>query len=151
MKGETRVMTGKLKKLRIYGIVYLVLGVLDGLNELIGLSGGRYSILTLLESGHLSQQFATFFDIAVLGLAVAVVLGYLCMGVKGYTYGIGEGFGMVHIGVAKIMPALLIVRLIVTGIAIYAGQIDIVPFFTCVAGLVIVFDYNKCARIALES
>lgn len=144
-------MTRKLKKLKVYGAVYFLLGVLDALNELIGFANGRYSALVLLESGRFSESVATFLDAVILVLAAAVVLGYLCMGMKGYTYGIGEGYGMVHIGVSKIMPAVLIARLIITGIAIYAGQIDVIPIFTCAIGLGMIFDYKKCARIALES
>lgn len=144
-------MAKKLKKLKLYGAVYFIFGVINAINVLWGIVGGRYSALLLAQSGGISEKNALLFEMLVFVLDVAVILSCLCLGVKGYLYGIGEGYGMVHIPVSKYLVSIFIIRIIVNIVGYFVGQPDYISVATAVAGLCIVFDYNKCARIALES
>lgn len=151
MKGEIREMAKKLKKLKLYGLMYLAFGVINAISTLWGLVKGRYSALMLVESESITEGNALFFEVFAFAVATAVILGYLCIGVKGYIYGIGEGYGMIHISVSKYLLYALVLDILVNIWGCFIGQVDFISVVTSIIGLYYFFDYKKCARVALES
>ena len=144
-------MAKKLKKLKLYGIMYFIFGVINAVSMLWGIVDGRYSALLLVEGGGISERNAILFEMLAFALAVFVVIGYLCIGMKGYAYGIGVGYGMIHIRISKYLRYALIALIIVNIRGFFAGQADYVSVATAIAGFCYIRDYNKCARVALES
>ena len=140
-----------MKKLKLYGLMYLAFGAINAISTLWGLVKGRYSALALVESGRITEENALFFEVFVFSVAAAVILGYLCIGAKGYTYGIGEGYGMIHISVSKYLPYALVLDILVNIWGCFIGQVDYISVVTSAIGLYFLFDYKKCARVALES
>ncbi len=149
MKGEIRKMAKKLKKLKLYSMMYFIFGVLNAISVLWSVINRRYSALLLVEGGGISEGNAVRFEMLSFVLAVVVVLGYLCLGAKGYAYGIGRGHGMIHISVSRYMRYALILQIVANIYGFTIGQVDYVAVVTAIAGLFCVRDYNKCSRIAL--
>ena len=77
-------MAKKLKKLKLYGLMYLAFGVINAISTLWGLVKGRYSALMVVESGSITEGNALFFEVFAFAVATAVILGYLYIGVKDY-------------------------------------------------------------------
>ncbi|MBE7011261.1 MAG: hypothetical protein E7415_01145 [Ruminococcaceae bacterium] len=144
-------MAGKLKKLRIYGILYFIFGFVDALNLLIRVWIGEYSVAQIVKSEFFNETVGTLVMVLEFFFTAIVVAAYLCLALKGYSYGIGEGYGYTHVKVAKIMPALLAIRLGITVLMIFGKQVDYISIVTDIVGLSTIFSYSRCARIALES
>lgn len=151
MKGEIPVMTGKLKKLKVYGIMYFIFGVAGAINLLVGALAGKYNAMGLVDSGLMGETLATMFMGVEFLVSVVVILAFFCMGLKGYVYGIGEGFGYIHVSVSRYLPVFLVLQIAMSVFMVFSGRIDYVPLISSVIGLVFVFSYNRCARVALES
>ena len=151
MKGETRVMTGKLKKLKILGIIYFICGVAGGINLFARIMMGSYNAISLVESDIMNEKFASLFLGADLLVSSLVALAHIYIGIKGYEYGIGIGYGYFHVGISRLLPIAMLLQLAGCVVMIFADKIDYVSIVTSVIGLIIIYNYNKCARIALES
>lgn len=150
MKGEARVMAGRLKRLKIYGIMYFIFACANALNMLIGVLIGTYSAMNFVNSGIMGESLATLTMMIYFVITVLVIGADLCLALKGYIYGIGEGFGYAHVSVSRLLPIALFIQLGLSVLLVYSGVAEYVALITAFVGLCTVFNYNKCARLSLE-
>lgn len=142
-------MSEKMKKLKLYGIMYLASGILNGISMLWGVIDGRYNTLSLVESSGFPERYAMLFEMLAFVVAAGCVAGHMYLGEKGYTYGAGLGYGIKHIFVSKCLQYVLILQILINIGGFFIGQIDYVSLVTAIVGVYCIRDYRRCARIVL--
>ena len=136
----------KTKELLIYGIVLIVLAVIDIITLAMDFSGGLLDSLTTTD---VSMETAKLVLYVVVGFAVWSILVGLFLGIKGVVESRNPSGSRLHIFLARFVGVINLVLAVILGLSLLDSTDlwhDLETFGLCMIDMIFMFSYASAAK-----